>query len=136
MLTWEEDVEVSALHHRGWTISVMARHLGRSRNTIRAYLRGERRPGERRPSTPDPLAPYLTYVTERLREDPHVWATALWDEVRRLGYAGAYSSCGPTARPAPRSGAGRQLRSAIPPARRSSGTSWSCRPRGVAWPTC
>jgi len=92
MLTWEEDVEVSALHHRGWTISAMARHLGRSRNTIRAYLRGERRPGERRRSVPDPLAPYLAYVTERLREDPHVWATALWDEVRRLGYAGAYSS--------------------------------------------
>jgi transcriptional regulator with XRE-family HTH domain len=70
-------VEVSALHHRGWTISAMARHLGRSRNTIRAYLRGERRPGERRGSTPDPLAPYLAYVTEPLREDPHVWATAL-----------------------------------------------------------
>ena len=41
MLTWEEDVEVSALHHRGWTISAIARHLGRSRNTIRAYVRGE-----------------------------------------------------------------------------------------------
>jgi hypothetical protein len=53
----------------------MARHLGRSRRT-----------------TPDPLAPYLAYVTERLREDPHVRATALWDEVRRLGYSGAYSS--------------------------------------------
>ena len=92
MLTWEEDVEVTALHHRGWTISAIARHLGRSRTTIRAYVRGDRQPGERRRSAPDPLAPYLAYVTERLREDPHVWATALWDEVRRLGYAGAYSS--------------------------------------------
>jgi len=92
MLTWEEDVEVSALHHRGWTISAIARHLGRSRNTIRAYVRGDRQPGERRRSAPDPLAAYLAYVTERLREDPHVWATALWDEVRRLGYEGAYSS--------------------------------------------
>ena len=92
MLTWEEDVEISALHHRGWTISAIARHLGRSRTTIRAYVRGERRPGERRRSVPDPLAPYLAYVSERLREDPHVWATALWDEARRLGYTGAYSS--------------------------------------------
>jgi transposase len=92
MLTWEEDVEVSALHHRGWTISAIARHLGRSRTTIRAYVRGERQPGERRRSVPDPLAPYLAYVSERLREDPHVWATALWDEVRGLGYSGAYSS--------------------------------------------
>lgn len=41
---------------------------------------------------PDPLAPYLAYVSERLGEDPHVWATALWDKVRGLGYTGAYSS--------------------------------------------
>jgi transposase len=92
MLTWEKDVEVSALHHRGWTISAIARHLGRSRTTIRAYVRGQRQPGERRRSVPDPLAPYLAYVSERLGEDPHVWATALWDKVRGLGYTGAYSS--------------------------------------------
>ena len=68
MLTWEEDVEVSALHQRGWSISAIARHLGRSRTTVRAYVRGERRPGERRRSAPDLLAPYLAYGTERLRE--------------------------------------------------------------------
>jgi predicted transcriptional regulator len=77
MLTWEEDVEVSALHHRGWAISAIARQLRRSRNTIRAHVRGERRPGERQRSTPDPLEPSVAYVTERLREDPQVSATAL-----------------------------------------------------------
>ena len=45
MLTEEEFVEVSALHRRGWSISAIARHLGRDRKTVRAYLRGERAPG-------------------------------------------------------------------------------------------
>ena len=41
MLTCEEDVEVSALHHRGWTISAIARHLGRSRNTRSVAVQSE-----------------------------------------------------------------------------------------------
>jgi predicted transcriptional regulator len=41
MLTREDDVDAHALHRQGWTISAIARHLGRDRKTIRAYLRGE-----------------------------------------------------------------------------------------------
>ncbi|MFI1333009.1 hypothetical protein ACH4U7_23450 [Streptomyces sp. NPDC020845] len=48
MLTREEDVDAHALRRQGWTISVIARHLGRDRKTIRAYLNGERVPGQRR----------------------------------------------------------------------------------------
>jgi hypothetical protein len=47
MLTWEEDVEAHALRQQGWSISAIARHLGRDRKTIRGYLRGERTPGVR-----------------------------------------------------------------------------------------
>lgn len=36
MLTRENDVEVHALHKRGWTISAIARHTGHDRKTIRA----------------------------------------------------------------------------------------------------
>ena len=53
MLTRENDVEVHALHNRGWTISAIARHTGHDRKTIRAYLNGERTPGQRkRPARP------------------------------------------------------------------------------------
>jgi len=45
MLTWGDDVEVHALHARGWSISAIACHLERDRKTIRAYVRGERTPG-------------------------------------------------------------------------------------------
>jgi transposase len=85
-------LEAEALFKRGWTISAIARHLGRDRKTVRAYLSGERTPGERRRSTPDPFEPFATYVAQRLADDRHVWATTLFDEVVELGYPGSYAS--------------------------------------------
>jgi hypothetical protein len=48
MLTREDDIDVHALRRQGWTISAIARHLGRDRRTIRAYLDG-REAGVRAP---------------------------------------------------------------------------------------
>ena len=92
MLTHGEDVEVHALRSRGWTISAIARHLGRDRKTIRAYINGERAPGVRRSSRADPLEPFVRYIELRFVDDPHVWASALYDEVCRLGYPLSYPS--------------------------------------------
>ena len=61
MLTHGEDVEVHALKQRGWTISAIARHLGRDRKTIRAYINGTRAPGVRLSSRLDPLEPFARY---------------------------------------------------------------------------
>ncbi len=38
MLTQGEDVEADALRKRGWSVSAIARHLGRDQGTIRGYL--------------------------------------------------------------------------------------------------
>jgi len=92
MLAWEEDVEAHALKARGWKVSAIARHLGRDPKTIRAYLSGERTPGVRAAAGPDRFEAYADYCAERLGEDPHLWATALLDEVSALGYDGGYSS--------------------------------------------
>jgi transposase len=92
MLTWEEDVAAAARRAQGWSIAAIARHLGRDPKPIRAYLDGERMPGQRRRSSPDVFAPFADYAAARLTEDRHVWATALYDEVRSLGYAGSYPS--------------------------------------------
>jgi len=92
MLSRGEDVEVDALVKRGWTISAIARHLGRDRGTISNYVKGKVTPGVRRPAGPDPLAPFAAYVTARFGDDPHLWATALFDEVVALGYASSYPS--------------------------------------------
>ena len=92
MLTQGEDVEVHALARRGWSVSAIARHLGRDRKTVRAYLTGQRQPGRRGAAKPDPLAPFAGYLAARFADDPHLWATALYDEVARLGYGLSYVS--------------------------------------------
>jgi transposase len=91
MITREDDVEVHALRKQGWTISAIARHLGRDRKTVRAYLNQEREPGLRRRAT-DPFAPFLDYVTARLVEDPHLWAVTLFDELQPLGFDLSYQT--------------------------------------------
>lgn len=90
MITREDDVDAHALHRRGWTISAIARHLGHDRKTIRAYLSGARVAGQRRRAEPDPFEPFTGYCRERLREDPHVWASTLFDELLELGYDRSY----------------------------------------------
>ena len=85
-------MEADALFKRGWSISAIARHLDRDRKTIRSYVSGERVAGVRRSSAADPLAPFAVYVKARFVDDPHVWASALFDEVVPLGYRGAYPS--------------------------------------------
>ena len=45
MLTQGESVEAHALRKQGWTISAIARHLGRNRRTIRNYLNETTTPG-------------------------------------------------------------------------------------------
>jgi transposase len=92
MLTQGEDVEVHALAGRGWSISAIARHLDRDRKTVRGYLQGARRPGVRASAAADPLAPFAGYLAARFADDPHVWATALFDEVVPLGYGLSYVS--------------------------------------------
>jgi len=92
MLTQGEDVEAHALKERGWSISAIARHLGRDRQTVRDYLDGKRVPGQRSSSTPDPLADFEVYIRARFVDDPHLWATSLFVEVVALGYERSYPS--------------------------------------------
>jgi transposase len=92
MLSWEDDVEAHALRQRGWSISAIARHLGHDRKTVRAYLAGEREPGRRASRGPAVMGPFMEYCRIRLADDPHLWASALLDELRELGYQGSYPS--------------------------------------------
>ena len=90
MLAQEESVEVHALRRRGWSMWAIARHVGRDRKTVRAHLSGEHAPGWRRPAESDPFDTFGAYVRQRLADDPHLWATALLDEVTAVGYGQSY----------------------------------------------
>lgn len=92
MLTREDDVDAHALYARGWTISAIARHLGHDRKTIRAYVNGGRVAGGRARSDKGAFDPFVAYATEQLREDPHLWAMTLFDEVTALGFAQSYQT--------------------------------------------
>ncbi|MGH3599927.1 MAG: IS21 family transposase, partial [Pseudonocardiaceae bacterium] len=92
MLTQEDDVDAHALRRQGWTITAIAAHLGHDRKTIRAYLSGGRVAGRRVRSELDPFEPFAGYCTQRLTDDPHVWATTLFDEVVGLGFGRSYPS--------------------------------------------
>jgi transposase len=91
MLTREDDIDVHALRRQGWTISAIARHLGRDRKTIRGYLDGERQAGVRAPRRlVDSFEAFAPYCAQRLKDDPHLWASALFDELLELGYDRSY----------------------------------------------
>jgi transposase len=92
MLIQGEDVEAHALAARGWSISAIARHLERDRKTVRAYLRGERTPGVRARSVPDPLEPFIGYISARFSDDPHLWLTTLIGELVPLGWDAGYQA--------------------------------------------
>jgi len=86
-----EILKADALFKRGWTVSAIALHLERDRKTACSYLTGERTPGVRRTARPHALANYSAYAA-RFVDDPHLWASVLYDEVVGLGYRGAYVS--------------------------------------------
>ncbi len=92
MLTQGESVEAHALRRRGWSVSAIARHLKCDRKTVRACLSGQRVPGQRKPAGPDRFEPFAEYCRIRFADDPHLWATTLFEEVCELEYDGAYSS--------------------------------------------
>jgi transposase len=90
MLTCEDEVEITALARRGWSIAAISRHTGRDRKTVRAWLRGER---QRRLPAPSVLEPYREYIEQRLAAetgDPHLDATVLLRELRELGFDRSY----------------------------------------------
>ena len=90
MLTREDDIDVHALRRQGWTITAIARHLGRDRKTIRSYLAGDRQAGVRARTVVGPFEVFTAYCAQRLADDPHLWGSTLFDELRDLGYLGSY----------------------------------------------
>lgn len=91
MLAREEDVEAQALRAQGWSISAIARHLGRDRGTVRAHLASKRTPGERRRAA-DPFERLEPYVAQRLNDDPHLQLSTLLRELQALGFSGSYQT--------------------------------------------
>jgi len=87
MLTQEDDVEIHALHARGWSLSAISRHTGRDRKTVAKYIKGEVGKRERAASC---LQPFGGYIAARFAEDPHLPAVTLHDELTAAGFKRSY----------------------------------------------
>jgi transposase len=93
MLDAEERMEISVLSRHGRSIRSIARATGRSRNTVRRYLRcGDDIAARRKPATKRiaKLDPFKDYIQERLRAaaPDKIPAVVLFREIRQRGYRG------------------------------------------------
>jgi hypothetical protein len=89
MLTQENDVEIHALHARGWNQSAISRHTGRDRKTIRKYLAAGK-DGPARERAASCLEPFRGYIVARFVDDPHLPAVTLLEELSAAGFDRSY----------------------------------------------
>jgi transposase len=89
MLTQENDVEIHALHARGWNQSAISRHTGRDRKTVRKYLTAGK-DGPVRVRAASCLEPWRAYIAARFVDDPHLPAVSLLEELTAAGFDRSY----------------------------------------------
>ena len=92
MLTAEEQMEISVLKKHGESIRAIAAATGKSRNTVRRYLRGGAEAAKRKkpPNRPQQLHPFKEYIVGRLKAaaPDSIPAAVLFREVKARGYEG------------------------------------------------
>jgi len=92
MLTAEEQMELEILKKHGASIRELAKATGRSRNTVRRYLRGGETVAVRKPvpKRAEKLDPFKDYVIARMKAaaPDRIPAIVLFREIRERGYSG------------------------------------------------
>ena len=92
MLKAEEQMELIVLKKHGESIRALARSTGRSRNTVRRYLRGGPDAAHRKPSPKraEKLDPFKDYIVDRMKAaaPERIPAAVLFREIKERGYAG------------------------------------------------
>lgn len=92
MLKAEEQMELAVLRKHGTSIRELARLTGRSRNTVRRYLRGGEAAATRKavPKRAEKLDPFKVYIVERLKAaaPDRIPAAVLFREIKARGYTG------------------------------------------------
>ena len=96
MITLRELIVILELHNEGLSVSAIAERTGLDRKTVRKYVaRGLEAPvyGPRE-SRPRLIAPYESFVRERLAAFPELSIPRLLREIRPLGYTGGRTALG------------------------------------------
>ena len=97
MLHEEGVMEIWILHRQGVGIRAIARQVGVSRNTVRKYMRADKKPRyAKRAVRGSRLDPYKSYIQERLAAACPQWipAPVMERELRaRRGMQAAFGCC-------------------------------------------
>lgn len=88
MLQLEEWMDIKSLHKEGHSIKAIARHTGRSRNTVRRVLREPAPASFQKPERHSLLDPFKTYLRERW-ESCGLSAIRLLPEIQAMGFSGS-----------------------------------------------
>lgn len=94
MIRLGELVMILDLHQQGLSVSAIARQLECDRKTVRKYIeRGLKAPayGPRQPHA-SVVAPFETYLRERIAAFPELTGSRLLREIKELGYSGGYTA--------------------------------------------
>lgn len=83
MLRLEDFMEIQKLHHDGWSVTEIARHLDIDRKTVRKYLKQAAREYERQPKS-GKADPWRVYLRERWEQGVHN-GSRLFLEIRKRG---------------------------------------------------
>jgi len=94
VITLGELVMILELHRQGVSVSAIARQLGIDRKTVRKHIAtGLTAPSYKdRPPREHLIAPYETYLRERLAAHPALTGRRLWREIKERGYGGGYTA--------------------------------------------
>ena len=84
--------EVQRLQRLGWSKQAIARELGQPQRTVQRFAQAAVFPArQRRTRPPGQLAPYRSYLEQRLKEGCRN-AAQLWRELQNQGFTGSYSA--------------------------------------------
>ena len=118
MIKLGELVMILDLHRQGLSVSAIARQIGVDRKTVRAYIaKGLEPPAyKKRPPKEGMVAPFESYLRDRLTAYPRLNARRLFRELKERGFAGGYSVVRDRVRDLrPAGGAGYEVRFETPP---------------------
>jgi transposase len=92
MIGYEVWIMIRQLRDEGYSISAIARELHLDRKTVRKALQQPQPPEYQQPTRPSKLEPHKNHLRQRIQEYPRLSAIRLFEEIRKLGYQGGYTT--------------------------------------------
>src|SRR5690606_31494315 len=83
--------EVKKLQTKGHSIRAIARHLNMHRQTVKKYMAMDILP-RKAYRNKGMVENYFPYIKQRMEGDPGIYLKTLWNEIKELGYPGAYTT--------------------------------------------